>query len=248
MSEHRGGRPFAVLPVGCTRTNLQSILLRNLVDQSLGFFPAEAGVCDGFAVAAFADFLTAVFDVALDHQTANKAVKVAVVANTVKDFFADTDLLKIFFAGVGMVGIYDDAGVFESFGHINVVELYQILVVVVGATLAEVVYVTSENGMGVGITVGLYFPASVQKGVGTLGCHDAVHHDGEVAAGGVFHTDRDPDTAGCQAVLLVLYRACADSRVGQDIGDITVIFRVQHFICTGHAGFADSTGMQIPNL
>lgn len=192
----------------------QSVLLRDFVDQPFGFFPAEAGVCDGFAVAAFADLLAAVFDVALDHQTANKAVKVAVVANAVKNFFTDADLLKIFFAGIGMVGIYDNAGIFEPFFHINIVELYQIFIMIVGTALAEVVYVTSENGMGIGVAVSLYFPASVQEGVGTLGCHDTVHHDGEVAAGGIFHTYRDTDAAGCQTMLLVFYRAGADGGVG----------------------------------
>lgn len=42
--------------------------IRNIKDQSLGLFPAEARIRDGFAVHTAADLLTAVFDIALDHE------------------------------------------------------------------------------------------------------------------------------------------------------------------------------------
>ena len=47
-------------------------LLRNTVNQRLRFFPAKARVCNGFAEYAFTDLLTAVFQIALNHETFDK--------------------------------------------------------------------------------------------------------------------------------------------------------------------------------
>ena len=147
-----------------------------------------------------------------------------------------------------MVGIDKDTGIFKSALHIDIVQMYQIFVVVVGAALAEIINVAAQNRVGIRITVGLDFPASVEEGMTTLGSYDTVHHNGEVTTGRVLHADRNTDTAGGQTMLLVLYGTGTDRCVGQDIGDITVIFRVKKLVGTGQAGFTDRTGMQITDL
>ena len=67
--------------------------------------------------------------------------------------------------------------------------------------------------MSIGVAIGLYFPSSVQEGVGTLGCHNTVHHNGEIAACGVFHADGQVKAACGEAVELILDRPCADCNI-----------------------------------
>ena len=58
-------------------------LLRNTVNQRLRCFPAKARVGNGFAEYAFADLLTAVFQIALNHEALDKL-------DTIKDSAATT--------------------------------------------------------------------------------------------------------------------------------------------------------------
>ena len=51
--------------------------------KSFGLFPAEAGVCDGLAVAALVNLLSAVLDIALDHETLYHALDLIGVAHGV---------------------------------------------------------------------------------------------------------------------------------------------------------------------
>lgn len=44
-------------------------ILCDIVDEAFGVFPAEAGICDGFAVNAASDFLVSFNDIAFDHHT-----------------------------------------------------------------------------------------------------------------------------------------------------------------------------------
>ena len=72
-----------------------------------------------------------------------------------------------------------------------------------------------------------------------LGCGDGVHHDGEVAARGVFHADRQVKAAGREPVQLILYRSCADGDIAEHVRQVVVIFRVQHLVRAGKAGLGD---------
>ena len=57
----------------------------------------------------FADFLAAWFDVALDHDSFDEVTDIVGVTTAVEYFLDDTDLLHVFFVGVGVVCI-DDTG------------------------------------------------------------------------------------------------------------------------------------------
>ena len=81
--------------------------------------------------------------------------------------------------------------------------------------------------MGKGIALALNFPAAIYKIMGNLGGGYGVHHNGKVAAGGVFHADRNIDSAGGKAVVLVLNGTCAHCNIAEKIGKIAVVFRIE---------------------
>ena len=74
-----------------------------------------------------------------------------------------------------------------------------------------------------------------------------IHHNRQVAAGGVLHPHRNIQTAGSQAVLLVLYRTCTNCNIGQQIRQIPVVFRIEHFVCTSQTCLLNGTGVQFAN-
>ena len=98
-----------------------------------------------------------------------------------------------------------------------------------------------------GVALGMHLPAAVDKGMGALCRADGVHHDGEVAPRGIFHTNRDIESACGQAVLLVFHGACANGGVGQQVVEQAVIFGVQHFVGTAEARFRQGSDMQLTN-
>ena len=65
---------------------------RHVVDEAFGFFPAQAGVGDGFAICAFTDLLIAVFDIAFNHQAFDQLLDVSLMFAAVDDVLGDTDL------------------------------------------------------------------------------------------------------------------------------------------------------------
>ena len=81
----------------------------------------------------------------------------------------------------------------------------QILIVVVGTAVALFVDIAPHDGVGIGVAVGLHFPAAIEEGVVAHGGVDGVHHDAQIAAGGIFHAHGDIDTAGHQTMLLVFH-------------------------------------------
>ena len=59
----------------------------------------------------------------------------------VKHFLRDTNLLQIFFVGVGMISVYDAGGIFQvSSLCIKLEKQFQILKMVVGNALSMLVY------------------------------------------------------------------------------------------------------------
>ena len=88
--------------------------------------------------------------------------------------------------------------------------------------------------MGVRIAGGGYIPAAEEKIVAVLSGDDGVEHYRKVSAGGVLHACRHMDTAADKTVLLIFNRAGTDSHVGNDIGQLPVIFGVKHFIGNRH--------------
>ena len=210
-----------------------------LKDEGTALFPAEAGVGDGLAVDAFADLLTAIFDVALDHEAFHNAGDVRGVAAAGHDVFGDADLLHVFLAGVVMVAVDDDGGISERSFSIQVENLLQVLVVVVRHAGAEMVYVAAEDGMGERISCGVDFPAVEKEVLLILRGFYGVHHDGEITGGRVLHADRDTGAAGDHAVELVLDGTSADRAVGEEIRKVAVVFRIEDLFSAGEAGLFD---------
>ena len=213
--------------------------LCELENESAALFPAKAGVGDGLAVDAFADLLTAIFDVALDHEAFHDAGDVRGVAAAGHDVFGDADLLHVFLAGIVMVAVDDDGRVGERSFAIQVEDLLQVLVVVVRHAGAEMVHVAAEDGMGERISCGVDFPAVEEEVLLILRGFDGVHHDGEVAGGRVLHTDRDTGAACDHAVKLVLDGTRADRAVGKKIREVAVVFRIEDLFSAGEAGLFD---------
>ena len=98
--------------------------------------------------------------------------------------------------------------------------------------------------MGKGIAGGIHLPAPVDEGVGVLGGHDGIEHDGNVPAGGVFHAYGNVNAAGGQTVLLIFDTPRAHRHVREQVGKIAVIVRVEHFVGGGKAGACQHIGVQ----
>ena len=96
---------------------------------------------------------------------------------------------------------------------------------------------TTQNGMCKLITVGLHFIAAIDESVRMLCGINGVQHNGEVTAGGVLHARRKIKAANRQTVLLILYAAGTDCHIGQNIGYIAPVFRIEHFIGSAETGF-----------
>ena len=76
----------------------KSKLICNIKHKSLGFFPAETWISNGFAIDIFADLLRSVLNIALDHESLNEIFDFAAVTHTMKNFLRNTNLLKILLA------------------------------------------------------------------------------------------------------------------------------------------------------
>ena len=190
-----------------------------------------------------ADLLVAWFDVALDHETLYHSVKLRIYLAAVKNLTRNTDLLLILLVGVGVISIYDNSRVGKILSMVFVIKETKILVMIVRDCLTMFVYSATKNSMGKRIAGCLYFPASVNKAVCTLSCNDGIQHNAVVTAGWVLHTSRNIHTADSQSVLLVLYRTCTYSNVGEQVRKVTVVLRVKHLISACKTALADSTHM-----
>ena len=118
---------------------------------------------------------------------------------------------------------------------------------VVRVGLPVLVHIAPQDGVGVGVSLGVDLPVPVDEGVAALGRGDGVHHDGEIPGGGVFHADGDLDAAGREAVLLVLHRARADGNVGQHVVEVLVILGVEHLVRAGEARLPEDAHVQLPD-
>ena len=87
--------------------------------QALGLFPAEAGVGYRLSVNAVLYLLAPVLDIGFYHKSLYELCDIGGMARAVEYLLCYTDLLKVLFARVRMVGINDDGRVFESAGGIN---------------------------------------------------------------------------------------------------------------------------------
>ena len=77
----------------------------------------------------------------------------------------------------------------------------------------------------------------------SLSCNNRIYHNAEITAGRIFHSGRDIHTADSQTMLLILNRTCTYCNVGKDVGEITVVLRIEHLICAGKPTFLDCMNM-----
>ena len=146
-----------------------------------------------------------------------------------------------------MIGVHNQCHVLKTFGLIILIQVLQILIVVVGDGLAMLIHITPEDGMSQGIAGGVHLPATVNKGMSALSGQNGIEHNGNIPAGGVLHTHRNGNAAGGQPVLLIFHAPGPHGHIGQQIGKIPIIVRVQHFIGGGQAGFRQHIGVEPAN-
>ena len=130
-----------------------------------------------------------------------------------EDLLGDTGLLIPVLARIRVVGVDDNAGVLQPAVGVEGAEMLQILVVVVRHGLAVFIRRASEDCVGERVALALDLPAGVNEGVRVLSRRDGVHHNGEIAACGVFHADGQVKAACGEAVELILDRPCADRNI-----------------------------------
>ena len=174
--------------------------------------------------------LIARFDIAFNHDAFHKSSDVQRMDAAVKHFFYDADLFLVLLVGVGVVRVHDAGRIFQIALGVHVAEEPEIFIVIIGLALTMLVDGSAQNRMGVGIAVRMHFPAPENEGVPVLSCHDGIQHNRKIAAGGVFHADADFHAAGSKAVLLVFHRAGAHGHVREKVRQISVVFRVEHFV------------------
>ena len=117
-----------------------------------------------------------------------------------------------------MVGVDDDGGVGKlRLCGIELMHAHDVFIVVVGIHAALLVGVAAHDDMRQRVSRRSHRPAAVDEIMLALRRNHRVHHDRQIARGGVLHSYRDLDTACHQAMLLVLYRASAYGHIAQDI-------------------------------
>ncbi len=214
-----------------------SALLRNCVQQFLCVLPAEARVSDRFSVyMAGSDLLASLYKVAFNHDALDKFPDIFIDPAAVQDLFNNADLLLIFLAGVGMVGVDEDGRVLQISFFIFFQKKLDVFIVIVGDRVPVFVYGPSEDRVGKRIAFRTYFPASGDEIMSALCRDNGVEHNGKVSAGGVLHTHRDIQTADHQTVLLIFHGAGADGYIGEDVGEIMPVVRVEHLIRSSKSG------------
>ena len=80
-----------------------------------------------------------------------------------------------------------------------------------------------------------------------LGSSNGIQHNREITAGRILHTNRYIHSAGGKTMLLVFDRTCTDCFIGEDIIEVTSVFRVKHFISRGKSCFLHYAHMHLAN-
>ena len=101
------------------------------VDQVLRIFPAKTGIRDGFSIDVLADFLAALLDIALDHDTLYEICQFAVVSAGMHDLVNDPDLFPELLVGIAVVRIHDARGIDQVALVVFFQQADEILVVIV---------------------------------------------------------------------------------------------------------------------
>ena len=177
------------------------------------------------------DVLSALKQIAFDHNTFDQFAEIRIVVAAVKYFAYDTNLFFELLSGVGMVYIYDGSWIFEIFFAIQVIKTHQIFIMIVRDGLTVFVDTTTENRMCKFVSAGFYITATVDEVMWVLCGNYRIKHNGQVTTCRILHADRNVHAACGQTVLLVFDGTCTDCFIGKHIIQIASVFRVKHFIC-----------------
>ena len=106
---------------------------------------------------------------------------------------------------------------------------------------------TSHNRMGIRISRSLYFPFPKNKIMAVFCGINRVQHHSEIAGGRILHSHGHIHAGRYKPMLLVFYRSCTDSHVGEDIIQISMIIRIQHLIRCRKSAFLEYPDMHTTN-
>ena len=146
-----------------------------------------------------------------------------------------------------MVCIDNDSRICKFLLVIQFAQMHQIFIVIIRHGVTLTIYIASQNCMGQRIACSLHFPTTIQEGMARMSCNQRIHHNRQVTASRVLHTNRNIQTTCSQSVLLVFYRTSTNGNIGQQVRQIPMIFRIQHFICTSQASHFYCLGVHLPN-
>ena len=116
---------------------------------------------------------------------------------------------------------------------------------VVGQCVAVLVYRTAQDSVGKRIPLCFDLPSSGDEIVSLLGCYYGVEHNGKITAGGIFHANGNIQSAYHEAVFLIFHGAGADGHVGEQIGQVVIIIRVEHLVRGTKARLLQRTDMHM---
>ena len=159
----------------------------------------------------------------------------------------DADLLQILLAGIRVIAVYQNCRILKLRLVIGFLQIPQILIMIICVASSVIVDIAAENGMCHRISCRHNLPATVQEGLTVLCRRNGIHHDRDIPARRVLHTDRDSDSACHHAVLLILHRTSSDGHIGKKIRKIAVILRIEHFLCAGKAGLLHHMRVHLTN-
>ena len=86
----------------------------------------------------------------------------------VNHILCNSYLLQILLTRVCMVGINYCGGVYKGCFGIQLMQLYKVLIVVIGNVFARKINVSAQNGVSIRITLAYNLPTAVYKGVAVL--------------------------------------------------------------------------------
>mmetsp|Transcript_31250 Transcript_31250/g.58264 ORF Transcript_31250/g.58264 Transcript_31250/m.58264 type:complete len:215 (-) Transcript_31250:98-742(-) len=190
---------------------------RELAEAHLGRLEVHAGVSDANAVLERLDIgntrlelLVACVDVALNHD-AHKAV--LAVLELLADRLADSRLVFVVLARVGVGHVNHDVGPQPGSLHLLADPVHRILVVVLAPHLADLA--SAKDDVGHVIALGVHdrrepLLGDGQEAVRARGSHDGIDRNLDVAACAIFESDRGGQGGHELAVDLALGGPCAN--------------------------------------
>ena len=138
-----------------------------------------------------------------------------------------------------MIRVHDHGGIRQTALVVIFQDGLQVFVVVVGHARAEVVHIPPQDRVGQDIARGLHFPAVEEEVLPVLRRLNGVHHDRQVAAGGILHPHGDSRPGRDHAVQLVFDAAGSDGAVAEQVLQVPVVFRIKDFLGAGKARLLD---------